>query len=192
MRAATPWLLAWSAEDAVARARDRLLPHFPPSDPHAARPRIRYSDTNFLLLTVIAEHVTGRPMGALYRDLYATVDDVLRFGHALFTGAVFDDPSTLELMLSRFHRFGLPRSAATLAAPSWPIEYGLGVMRFAPSRALAGGRRLPVLAGHTGSTGSWLWHCPQLDLMLAGTVDQTTAVTVPFRPVSNALARLAE
>ena len=64
-------------------------------------------------------------------------------------------------------------------------------MRFAPSRALAGGRRLPGLVGHTGSTGSWLWHCPQLGLMLAGTVDQGTAVTVPFRPVPNALAGLA-
>lgn len=94
-------------------------------------------------------------------------------------------------MVGRFHRLGLPRSAATLRAPSWPIEYGLGVMRFAPSRALAGGRRLPGLVGHTGSTGSWLWHCPQLGLMLAGTVDQGTAVTVPFRPVPNALAGLA-
>jgi CubicO group peptidase (beta-lactamase class C family) len=230
---------AWSAEDAVARARDRLRPHFPPSDPQAARPRIRYSDTNFLLLMVIAEHLTGRSMGALYRellfeplglahtwfpgdeplqpagepatvwlgdrpvvdrplamrsfgDLYGTVGDVLRFGRALFTGAVFDDPATLELMVRRFHRFGFPRSAATLRAPSWPIEYGLGVMRFAPSRALAFGRRLPGLLGHTGSTGSWLWHCPELGLMLAGTVDQATAVTVPFRPVPNALAGLAE
>lgn len=229
---------AWSAEEAVARARDRLRPHFPPSDPRAARPRIRYSDTNFLLLMVIAERLTGRSMSALYRellfeplglahswlsgdeplqpagmpatvwlgdrpfvdrplalrslgDLYGTVGDVLRFGRALFTSAVFDDPATLELMVRRFHRFGFPRSAATVRAPSWPIEYGLGVMRFALSRALAGGRRLPGLVGHTGSTGSWLWHCPELGLVLAGTVDQSTAVTVPFRPVPNALAGLA-
>jgi CubicO group peptidase (beta-lactamase class C family) len=63
-------------------------------------------------------------------------------------------------------------------------------MRFQLSRALAGGLRLPTLVGHTGSTGSWLWHAPQLDLILAGTVDQTTAATVPFRPLPRALARL--
>jgi hypothetical protein len=84
-----------------------------------------------------------------FGDLCGTVGDVLRFGRALFNGAVFDDPSTLELMLGRFYRFGLPGSAAALRAPNWPIEYGLGVMRFAPSRAVAGGRRLPGLVGHT-------------------------------------------
>jgi hypothetical protein len=51
---------------------------------------------------------------------------------------------------------------------------------------------LPVLLGHTGSTGSWLWHCPDLGLVLAGTVDQASAATVPFRPVPNALAGLAK
>lgn len=64
-------------------------------------------------------------------------------------------------------------------------------MRFAPSRLLTFGRRVPPLVGHTGSTGSWLWHCPQLGLMLAGTVGQATAVTVPFRQVPKALAGLA-
>jgi hypothetical protein len=33
----------------------------------------------------------------------------------------------------------------------------------------------PAVIGHTGSTGSWLFQCPQLDLLLSGTVDQATA-----------------
>src|SRR5690606_27914112 len=32
----------WAPEDAVRRARDQLSTHFPPSDPHGRRPRIRY------------------------------------------------------------------------------------------------------------------------------------------------------
>jgi CubicO group peptidase (beta-lactamase class C family) len=229
---------AWSFEDAVGRARDRLTPHFPPSNPAGRRPRIRYSDTNFQLLMVIAEHVTGRPMAELYRellfgpldlnqtwlpgdpaaeraagpatvwigdraledrplamrsfgDLYGTVDDVLRFGRALFTGSVFAAPATAGLMWESFHRFGFPRGMAALRAPSWPIEYGLGMMRFALSRWLTSGLRIPGLIGHTGSTGSWLWYCPELRLLLAGTVDQTGAATVPFRLVPRALAGLA-
>lgn len=59
----------WTSEDAVMRARDRLTPHFPPSDPTSAKPRIRYSDTNHQLLMVVAEHVTGEPMAALYDKL---------------------------------------------------------------------------------------------------------------------------
>ena len=120
-------------------------------------------------------------------DLYATAGDVLRFGRALFSGQVFDHRSTGELMSRRFNRFGLPRSAAAIASPAWPIEYGLGVMRFAPSRAMALGRRLPPLLGHTGSTASWLWYSPPLGLLLAGTADQATKAALPFRAIPLAL-----
>lgn len=228
---------SWTPEDAVRRARDHVTPHFPPSDPSGSRPRIRYSDTNYQLLVVVAGHITGKPMERLYRellfdplaldqtwlpghdplgaatepatvfvgrrplddrplamasfgDLYSTTDDLLRFGRSLFTGGLFEDSRTVGLMGERFNRFGLPRSAAALRSPSWPIEYGLGLMRFELSRLLAGGRRLPTLVGHTGSTGSWLWHVPELDLVVAGTVDQTSAAAVPFRSVPPALAAL--
>jgi len=50
--------------------------------------------------------------------------------------------------------------------------------------------QLPTLIGHTGSMGTWLWYAPELELVVAGTVDQSTAATVPFRPVPRALARL--
>lgn len=228
---------AWTPEQAVTRARDHLTPHFAPSSPGQPRTRIRYSDTNYQLLVVIAQHATDRPMADLYRDLlvkpldlhhtclpehqpldpgperatvwvgdqplndrplamssfgdlYSTTDDLLRFGRALFAGTLFTRPETAAFMHRRFNRFGFPRSLATIRAPSWPIEYGLGLMRFQLNRVLAGGLRLPTLIGHTGSTGSWLWHAPQLDLIVAGTVDQTTAATVPFRPLPRALARL--
>jgi len=227
----------WSLEEATALARNELTPHFPPSDPDTGKLRIRYSDTNFQPLMVIAQQVSGHPMQDLYRDLlfdplgllhtwlpdgqpeepvderatvwfgdrplvdrplamqsfgdlYSTIDDVLRFGCALFSGGGFDDPATLGLMRRRFTRFGFPRGLASLRAPTWPIEYGLGMMRFELPRALNLGRRLPGLVGHTGSTGSWLWHCPELGLMLAGTLDQTTAALVRFRPVPRVLAGL--
>jgi D-alanyl-D-alanine carboxypeptidase len=243
----------WTPEDAVRHARDRLRTHFPPSDPQGPRPRIRYSDTNFQLLVVVAQHVTATPIDELYRellfeplglgqtwlpgrcptepnaghtaepagpagptgsagpaavwlgdrpfddrpgamssfgDLYSTTGDLLRFGSALVSGSLFGDPTTGHLMRARFRRFGLPRSVATLRAPSWPIEYGLGTMRFEVGRALALGRRIPTLIGHTGSTGSWLWHVPTLDLVVTGTVDQVTAAAVPFQAVPRALATI--
>lgn len=229
----------WTLEEAVARARDLLAPHFPPSDPYSSKPKIRYSDTNYQLLMAVAEHVTGQPMGQLYRqlifgplqlrhtwlpggepaepagepatvwlgdvalvdrplamqsfgDLYSTMEDVMGFGRSLFSGALFEDPATAEQMWQQPHRFGFPRGLASLRAPSWPIEYGLGAMRFGLSRWLSGGLRIPAVIGHTGSTGSWLWYAPALRLLLAGTVDQTAAATVPFRVVPRALAGLTE
>jgi D-alanyl-D-alanine carboxypeptidase len=228
--------LAFTFAEAIERIR-ALDPHFPPSDLEGKRPRIRYSDTNYQLLMVIAEQASGLSMSDLHRrllfdplglrstwmpgdeppgragrpatpwlgdwplaerplalrsigDLYGTTADVLRFGRALFTGEVFADQATAGLMSRRFRRFGLPRSMAAIAAPAWPIEYGLGMMRFAPSRAAAAGRRLPPLLGHTGSTASWLWYSPPLGLLLAGTADQARRAAFPFRVIPAALRGL--
>jgi CubicO group peptidase (beta-lactamase class C family) len=225
--------VAFTFEEAVERVRS-LTPHFPPSDLTGDRPKVRYSDSNYQLLMVIAEQVSGRSMGELHRrllfeplglrrswypgdqpmdevgrpatpwlgdwplqdrpmalrslgDLYSTTSDVLKFGRALFSGRVFADQATGRLMNRRFHRFGLPRSVASIASPAWPIEYGVGMMRFAPSRAMAMGRRLPPLLGHTGSTASWLWYSPSLGLLLAGTADQAAKAALPFRAIPLAL-----
>ena len=120
-------------------------------------------------------------------DLFSTTRDVLSFGRALFSGQVFADQANGRLMHRRFNRFGFPRSVASIASPAWPIEYGLGMMRFAPSRPMAMGRRLPPLLGHTGSTASWLWYSPPLGLLLAGTADQATKAALPFRAIPLAL-----
>lgn len=39
---------------------------------------------------------------------------------------------------------------------------------------------VPPIVGHTGSTASWLFHCPDLDLILAGTFD-VARPPLPFR-----------
>ncbi len=228
--------VAFTFEEAVERVRS-LSPHFPPSDLTGDSPKVRYSDTNYQLLMVIAERASGQSMGRLHRrllfeplglrhtwfpgdqplgeagrpatpwladwplldrpmalrslgDLFSTTHDVLGFGRALFSGRVFSAQSTGRLMYRRFHRFGFPRSVASIASPAWPIEYGLGMMRFAPSRAMAGGRRLPPLLGHTGSTSSWLWYSPPLGMLLAGTADQATRAALPFRAVPMAFQGL--
>jgi CubicO group peptidase (beta-lactamase class C family) len=228
--------LAFTLEEAVERIRS-LRPHFAPSDLDHGRPTVRYSDTNYQLLMLIAERVSGQSIGELHRrllfeplglqhtwfpgdealadvgrpatpwlgdwplrdrpnalrslgDLFGTTANVLAFGRALFSGQVFQDATTGELMYRRFRRFGIPRSAAAIASPAWPIEYGLGMMRFAPSRAMAMGRRIPPLLGHTGSTASWLWYSPPLGLLLAGTVDQATKPSLPFRAIPQALQNL--
>lgn len=116
-------------------------------------------------------------------DLYSTADDLLHFFRALVRGEVFDQPSTLALMQQRWNRFGFPRDRAALRAPGWPIEYGLGIMRFQLPRLFTPLRPMPAVVGHTGSTGSWLFYCAELDLYLAGTVDQATAGAVPYRVV---------
>ena len=85
---------------------------------------------------------------------------------------------------------GEPRSRTAIMAPGWPVEYGLGIKRFRLPRLRNAGRRAPTLIGHTGASGSWLFWCPEHELYLAGTVDQTTAAGLPYQRLPRALHRL--
>jgi D-alanyl-D-alanine carboxypeptidase len=66
-------------------------------------------------------------------------------------------------------------------SPTWPIQYGLGIMRFQIPRLFSPFSPVPALVGHSGSTGSWLFHCPERGLLLAGSVDQVAAAAIPYR-----------
>jgi pimeloyl-ACP methyl ester carboxylesterase len=56
--------------------------------------------------------------------------------------------------------------------------------------ALLSALELPpvTLVGHSGSTGTWLFHCPELDVVLAGTVDQARGHQTPFRLMPRLIA----
>jgi D-alanyl-D-alanine carboxypeptidase len=106
---------------------------------------------------------------ASFNDLMGTADDTLRFLRAIVRGEVFEDPATYRLMHERWNRI------------FYPMRYGLATMRYPIPAVFGPGRRAVSLVGHSGSTGSWLFHCPELDLLITGTVDETSARAVPFR-----------
>lgn len=122
--------------------------------------------------------------------LIGTVTDALVFLRALLGGELFAQPDTLAAMQARWNRFGLPRDRTAIMAPGWPIEYGLGIKHYRLPRLLNAGRRSPTFIGHTGASGSWLFWCPEYDLYLAGTVDQTIAAGVPYRLLPQLVRRL--
>jgi D-alanyl-D-alanine carboxypeptidase len=120
-------------------------------------------------------------------DLNATAGDLIHFLRSLVEGQFFRKAETWPRMQARWHRFRHPLDRAALRQPSWPIEYGLGVMRFQLPRFLTPLRPLPPVIGHTGSTGTWLFHVPELDVYLVGAANQITAGPVPFRVVPKLL-----
>ena len=224
--------VGWTIDEALDRVRTRLRPHFPPQDPRDPRARAQYSDTNYLLLKVVLEGVSGRPVAEVYRDMvfaplgmtstyvvsrdeplpermvhaaalwagarpldapvtlrstfgmFSTLDDQLALLRGVVAGRPFEGGrATIERMATPLRRFGQGVDPAALRRPGWPIEYAHGVMRFQIPPWLAPFGRPPAVLGHTGSTGSWAFHCPSLDLDLVGTVDQVMAGPVPFRSV---------
>ncbi|MBK9167171.1 MAG: beta-lactamase family protein [Bryobacterales bacterium] len=120
-------------------------------------------------------------------SVFSTAQDTVRILRGLIRGEVFDNPATFGIMRQRWRRFGFPLDMAALRAPSWPIEYGLGLMRFRIPRLFTPIRAIPSVFGHTGSTGTWLFYCEELDLFVAGGVSQATAGPVPFRFVPQVL-----
>jgi D-alanyl-D-alanine carboxypeptidase len=110
-------------------------------------------------------------------DLMSTTGDLLRFQRALLAGELFASPATVALLTER----------SNLLRNMVPLRYGLGTMGLRVGRLSGPGHRPVTLLGHSGVTGTWLFHCPELDLHLAGSVDQATGRRVPFRLMARTL-----
>ena len=122
------------------------------------------------------------PPGAMrsFRDLFSTPREQLQFMRGLVSGALFDRPDTIYQMMGNWNSF--PFSLNPMPkSPVWPIQYGLGSMRVKLPRIFAPLKPVPAVMGHTGISGSWLFDCPELQLAIAGTVDQSEAAAFPFR-----------
>lgn len=124
---------------------------------------------------------------ASFGDINSTVVDLMVFMRALISGRIFDDPATFNTMCDEWNQFGFSLSPI---GPGWPIEYGLGIMRFRYPRFMAPLDPIPEVIGHTGVSGSWLFYCPSMQLILAGNVSQVTAGAVPFQTVPKMLKSL--
>ncbi|RNL86946.1 serine hydrolase domain-containing protein [Halostreptopolyspora alba] len=144
------------------------LPGHRPSDPTTPAPSPLHARQRRVELNAMIESCN---------DLFSTTGDLLTFQRALLAGALFDDARSLEALTERRNRL---RNIPVL-------RYGLGTMVFRVGRLMAPGRRPVTLVGHSGATGTWLFHCPELDLHLVGTVDQTKGQALPFRFMARVL-----
>ena len=236
------------------RIRSQLKPHFPPQNLTQPKVKIRYSDTNFILLIAIIEKLCGKPLhlvhhellysplgmkntffpgfsdfpvfssqarqsdktlrpeqilqpvplrsdGQLitipelmksFRGIYSTTEDLFTFFRALVNENLFQQEETLAMMSGSWNTFGFPSDKAAIRSPGWPIEYGMGIMRFQLPRIFTSLQKLPLVIGHTGSTGCWLFWAPELDMFLAGSVDEASAGAVPYRFVPEILKILKQ
>jgi CubicO group peptidase (beta-lactamase class C family) len=55
----------------------------------------------------------------------------------------------------------------------FPLQYGFGTMRFHLPWPAADIAELPPLWGHSGTTGAFLYYSEDMDVYMAGTIDQT-------------------
>ncbi len=91
--------------------------------------------------------------------LVSTMDDLSRFYRALLRGHVFTRRSTLRKMLS------IPATNVDDADDASPGDgYGMGIYQLTAEGV--------VCWGHDGAWGTFAFHCPALDLTIAGSNNQ--------------------
>jgi D-alanyl-D-alanine carboxypeptidase len=205
----------WTVDDTIERARNDLKPLFPPgtnasySDTNfqllgkileaiACRPLARvYEDFFFRPLGLkhtwlvgSSENQTASVADVFYKDrnitrirsngsywadggIVSTAEDMIIFLKTLNEGRIISKDS-LELM-HNWHKL------------EFPLQYGYGTMYFKLPSIMAKMSNMRPLWGHSGSTGSFLYFSDELNLYMAGTIDQVESHSKPFRLMSRAM-----
>lgn len=190
---------SWTYSESIARSK-KMKPRFSPGEKDYAH----YSDTNFQLLDLIIEKITGKkvstvmeemifqPLGLKETWLYVDPADtrpadlnykkeklVIPNAMASFRGDGGIVSTTKESMIflkAFFNGTFFPKEKLqtmyTWKKVMFPLEYGMGVMRFKLPKSMTGGKKYPELIGHSGLSGAFAYYCPEKDLYLAGTVNQ--------------------
>jgi D-alanyl-D-alanine carboxypeptidase len=200
----------WTVEKAITRTRDELQPHFAPgtgafySDANflllgkiienvAQKPlQTVYEDyifrpcgcTHTWLVNLSQPQVaSGAPADIFYNGkaitkmrlngadwadggIISTAGDMIIFLKALNEGKIVSK-DTLRLMHD-WHKL------------DFPIQYGYGTMYFKLPPLMNKVTGVTPLWGHSGSTGSFLYYSEDLDLYMAGTIDNVGSNIKPF------------
>lgn len=94
--------------------------------------------------------------------LVSTVADSLTFLRSFLEGRLFDR-SCLGGLMERWNGI------------FFPMQYGAGMMRIRMPRILSPFKPAPEFIGHSGSTGSFAYYCPDKAVYVAGTLNQRNA-----------------
>jgi D-alanyl-D-alanine carboxypeptidase len=110
-----------------------------------------------------------RSNGAYWAEggIVSTAEDMITFLKALNEGRIVSR-RTVNLMHD-WHKL------------QFPLQYGYGTMYFKLPWFINIVMKVPPLWGHSGSTGSFLYYSEDLNLYMAGTIDQVKSKTLPFR-----------
>ena len=197
----------WGEDETIEFARDKLEPNFPPgtdasySDTNfdllgkiieaiTGQPlHTVYEDfiyrplglTHTWLIERSAPQIPIPPADVFYKDrtitnirsnsaywpyMVSTAEEMIIFLKALNEGRIVSK-DTLKSMHD-WHKL------------EFPLQYGYGTMYFKLPPIMTKVTKMSPLWGHSGTTGSFLYYSQDMDLYLAGTVNQVDSKIKPF------------
>lgn len=116
---------------------------------------------------ILAETFVGEQEISSFKSLSAdwagggmasTSEDLLRFMKALLNGKIISPKSLAQMQKWTLESYGL--------------TYGFGLRRFELDQLFPELKGISII-GHSGTTGSFMFYCKELDLYMAGTFNQT-------------------
>jgi CubicO group peptidase (beta-lactamase class C family) len=137
----------------IGRSEPKLASSIAPAD-------VFYKDMNI---------TKTRSNGAYWAEggIVSTADEMIIFLKALNEGRIIRE-DTLRLM-HHWHKL------------QFPLQYGYGTMYFKLPGFISKVMKVPLLWGHSGSAGSFLYYSEDLNLYMAGSINQVDSKTKPFR-----------
>jgi D-alanyl-D-alanine carboxypeptidase len=128
--------------------------------PYAAPADVFYKDTNITKI---------RSNGSYWADggIVSTAEEMIIFLKALHEGRMIR-VDTLKLM-HHWHKL------------QFPLQYGYGTMYFQLPWYIDLVMKVPPLWGHSGTTGSFLYYSQDMNLYMAGSINQADSKIKPFK-----------
>jgi D-alanyl-D-alanine carboxypeptidase len=146
----------------VGRSKPQVTPSAVPAD-------IFYKDINITKI---------RSNGAYWADggIVSTAEEMIIFLKALNEGKIISRDA-LELMHD-WHKL------------NFIMQYGYGTMYFKLPWLMSKVTKITPLWGHSGSTGSFLYYSEDLDLYMAGSINNADSKTKPFFTIMSDVMKL--
>jgi len=205
-----PWPI-----DKVIQSVKRMKTHFPPGK----KGKAKYSDTNYQILNLIIEGVTGMPVQIVLKDLFRelNLEHTYVFENTQDNNFVPIYYKTKQIILPHFlsstqndiistardqmtflkaffkgHFFPMERfhELEKWNNVFFPFRYGIGIQKFYMPRILSPFQPVPEMIGHSGSVGSVAFYVPEMEVYITGTTNQQAQPNIAFQTMIKILAEL--
>lgn len=189
----------WTFEEAIAMSK-RVIPLFKPGTKGKAHysdtnyqllGKIIEQITGKSIAKVFEDMIT-HPLGLKQTYLYADVNDTLpatlyyknkplEIPKAMTSfkadGGLVSTAQESMLFITAFFEGKLFPKSYLEELYQWnrvmfPLEYGVGIMRFKLPRIFSPFKAIPVFVGHSGLSGAFMYYIPEKQVYITGTVNQ--------------------
>ena len=205
---------AWPIDKVIQEVK-KMKTHFPQGE----KGKAKYADTNYQILSLIIENITGEPVNIVLKSLFQELKLTNTYVYEdindkkfvpinyksetihlpLFLTSTKNDiistaKDQMTFLKAFFNGYFLPKERLN-ELEEWnniffPFKYGVGIQKFYMPRILSPFHPVPDMLGHSGSTGSVAFYVPEMDLYLTGTINQQARPNIAFQTMIKIINKL--